>query len=89
MKKRFAKFKRKPIIVEAAQWNKGSPMLPGMDDGACGDWGCSEETPIIHMRDGDELWVNDGDWVIKEGRGRYSVMDQSEFEKTYEKISES
>lgn len=79
------KFRKKPVVIEATQWHLGDPMLPGMDDGGCGDFGCSRQSPQIHTLEGS-LHVSSGDWIITGVKGEIYPCKPDIFSETYEAV---
>ena len=81
------KFRRKPVIVEAEQYN-GSFNHHEIPVGVC-RWvrpGCPE-APHVHTAHNQAVLVVEGDWIIAEpdGRGYYPCKPDI-FEAIYEKV---
>jgi hypothetical protein len=81
----MAKFRRKPIVIDAVQWD-GLARVRGMCDGAvCGlkpeNW--SEHVHTMH--DGQMVELTPGDWIIPEPDGVHFYPCKPEvFSATYE-----
>ncbi len=81
----MAKFRKKPVVIEAVQYDYHSTVPEGvcMDD-------CREPNlfgPHIHTLEG-LMNVSPKDWVIKGINGEYYPCKPDIFEKTYEPIIE-
>jgi len=77
----MAKYRKKPVIVEATQWHAGDPPLPGMRKSVL-------PSAIYYVRTGQGVVpVHDGDWVIKED-GEYSICKPDDFNWAYEFVLE-
>ena len=83
----MAKFRKKPIVIEAEQWFPGK-KLDGVCLSSCYD---TVETfpgrarPHIHTLEGP-LRVSDGDWIITGVNGEKYPCKPDIFEKTYESV---
>lgn len=78
----MGKFQKKPIIVEAVQWNK-----PGDHPAVfCRTFGNETELPYVKGKQG-YVPVHEGDWIITEldGSGYYPCADDV-FHATYEEV---
>lgn len=87
----MAKFRKKPVIIEAMQFRSG------MDAGDI----CKFVTADCTLNHGDgeevismtldtlegEMAVNDGDWIIKGVAGEFYPCKPDIFEKTYEPVT--
>ena len=85
----MAKYRKKPIVVEATQWHKGDPPLPGMRKIP---WLSSFPEPddpdfVIRTAVGSKR-VNDGDWVITGIEGKRLLCKPDIFAKTYERVDD-
>lgn len=77
------RFKTKPIIVEAIQWDGKDDNLirnfikrPYIKQGS---------TIIIHSNKGDMI-TNLTDWIVKDPNGEYMIYDENTFEELYEEV---
>ncbi len=74
-------FKAKPKIIEAEQFSKSKP-LPFRNDGVC----CFDGVRwYIHTLEG-QLFISEGDWIIKGVKGEVYPIKNDIFEMTYEKV---
>ena len=75
------KFRKKPVVIEAIQWNGDiEPMLDfykGME--------CRDGELYIRTLEG-EMHVSLGDFIIKGVQGEFYPCKPDIFERTYEKI---
>lgn len=77
----MAKYRKKPIIVEAEQW------FPQVTNAKAVTAINSPDFAIIETLEGNML-VRSGDWIVKGIKGeRYPVKD-SIFKATYEKVED-
>lgn len=81
----FKKFKKKPVIIEAVQWDGSNNEL------------IKEFVKSNYSIQGDELYIRTlegcmtasvGDWVIKGVEGEFYPCKPDIFEKTYEEVFE-
>jgi len=76
----MAKFRKKPVVIEAEQFSKDSP-LPFHKEGVL----CHDGTKwYISTLEGD-MTVSEGDWVIRGVKGEYYPCKPDIFEATYER----
>jgi hypothetical protein len=85
---RMAKYRKKPVVIEAVQWQGTKQswneiMDMGLTRWKPGDTG--SETFIIETLEGDHL-VRKGDYVIKGVKGEFYPCKPDVFEATYEPI---
>ena len=81
------KYRKKPVVVEAVQWNGKNAtevlLLAGFDKKNIGD--LYDDTPItIHTLEGD-MTASIGDYIIKGVNGEFYPCKPDIFEKTDEK----
>lgn len=69
-------YRKKPVIINAFQWNEGEPWVEGMELGANG-------SPVIKTLEG-EMIVTSGDYIITGVKGERYPCKPDIFEKTYE-----
>ena len=90
-KGRDMKFKKKPVVIEAYQWN-GKSLLDAMK--FCSKNGLPQFNVggrngksglIIPTLEGDHL-AEYGDWIIRGIHGEYYPCKPDIFEKTYERV---
>jgi hypothetical protein len=81
------KFRKKPVVVEAEQFQPETEALPFADKSAVG---LDEIGWYVTTAHGHRTPIAPGDWIIPEpdGRGFYSVKADI-FENTYEPIPEA
>ena len=77
----MAKYRKKPVVVEAVQfWPEERPW----PEGVCVNPGCPQErSPHIHTLEGDHL-VSPGDFVITGVKGERYPCKADIFAATYE-----
>ena len=80
----MAKFRKRPIVIEAEQFFSNKIPLPFRDRGACMFDG---ERWYVVTAHGQETTIVDGDWIIPEpdGRGFYPCKADI-FAKTYDLV---
>ena len=81
------KFRKKPVTIEAIQWNGSNvtelyAFTKGVDDVRY-----SDDTLIIPTLEGDMV-ATKGDWIIKGIKGEYYPCKPDIFEATYEPVEE-
>lgn len=93
----MAKFRKKPVVVEAEQWFPGKLkgiVLQPNDLGAplrwWDEWGhcnpfCGEQIGWIGTLEGGHV-VTSGDWIIQGARGELYPCKDEIFVKTYEPV---
>lgn len=78
----MAKFRKKPIVIEAEQWFPGKFIESvGHDVGQLSDYG------TIETLEGN-MTVSPGDWIITGISGEKYPCKPDIFEKTYEEVVE-
>ena len=78
------KFRKKPAIIEAEQYNRGRPA----PDGVCRDESCwVVEGDHVHTLEGP-LRVSHLDWIITGVKGEKYPCKPDIFEATYELVEE-
>ncbi len=80
----MAKFRKKPVIIEAWQNIKGNKIPDWLQGNGTGESG---GTIIIVMLEGT-MTAKPGDWIIKGIEGECYLCKSNIFEKTYESVSE-
>ena len=88
----MAKFRKKPVVIEAVQWN-GRSLQDAIDferKNQLPNWsvgGRDGKTGIIiHTLEGDHL-AEQGDWIIKGIQGEFYPCKPDIFDKTYEPVT--
>lgn len=83
----MAKFRKKPVVIEAEQFIAGAPTAP---DGICFLDSCKEyfQGPHVHTLEGS-LHVSSGDWIITGVKGEKYPCKPDIFEATYEPLQEA
>ena len=81
----MGKLRKKPVVIEAEQFNIGAP-LPFGDRAACA---LDSDGWYVTTAHGQRTPIVDGDWIIPEpdNRGFYPCKPDI-FEATYEKVEE-
>jgi hypothetical protein len=83
----MAKFRKKPVVIEAIQWN-------GPSDNAAlrefaGHWvNLGDEDNIITTLEGS-MRISRGDWIIKGVKGEFYPCKPDIFEATYDPVPSS
>ncbi len=79
----MAKFRKKPVVIEAFQW-KDKPPFPPEFSGLHSVALINEREQLqIKTLEGD-MAANDGDWIIKGVNGEFYPCKPDIFAKTYE-----
>lgn len=88
------KYRKKPVIVDAVQWNKPGdhPMVLPMPKDAWWDAGLkhpdeAEKYGFIWTLEGGHL-VTPGDWIITGVKGEHYPCKPDIFEATYERVED-
>jgi len=87
----MAKYKEKPIFVEAVQYNGHNIDTIWEAFGADKVYGPTEKNPdwlIIETFYEDFERANIGDWIIKLKEGALEVINPEDFDNTYELVQE-
>jgi hypothetical protein len=82
----MAKYRKKPVVVEATQWRKGDEPLPCMTpygDSVIEQFPHYEGFYFIETLEGNHH-VSDGDYVITGVKGEHYPCKPDIFEATYE-----
>ncbi len=78
------KFRKRPIVVEAAQFLEGQPIPRGV----CFGWRCGDNSKVPHLHtihEGQRVDIKFGEWVIPEPDGEHFYPCKPDiFEATYE-----
>lgn len=93
----MAKFRKKPVVVEAEQYSQERHTREGhLPPGAYPrhvaqeDGSSHEGMPAVRTMYGDEIVLEDGDWVILEGGGNRARLCRPDmFEEAYEPVEET
>ena len=78
------RFRKRPVVIEAAQWHAGDAPLPGMEPYKHMPWGMSY---VINTLEGQML-VTDGDWIITGVKGERYPCKPDIFAASYELVAE-
>jgi hypothetical protein len=83
------RFRKKPIIIEAVQFNGSNCFVVaafmGLGDLTGNNVLHSTDTPVIHTLEGD-LTASPGDWIIKGVNGEFYPCKPDIFDKLYDPI---
>lgn len=82
----MAKFRKKPVVIEAVQFWNDQPFPKEVCD--CGADPMHYGAPHIHTLEGIHD-VSEGDWIIKGVKGEFYPCKPDIFEATYEAVDES
>lgn len=88
------KFRKKPVVIEAMQWDGSlsrADEIIAWAGGDVGPIGCSADgdrayDPFINTLEG-EMTISDGDWIIRGIAGEFYPCKPDIFEATYEAVS--
>ena len=80
----MAKFKKKPVVIEAVQWNgsNSQEIANFFGEVMYGEW--ANTIPIVTLKGTMEASL--GDWIIKGVNGEFYPCKPEIFEKTYEAV---
>ena len=81
----MAKYRKKPIVVEAEQWVLGKEVAGVFWRLTCPDAWCGESNPHVHTLEGLRA-VRPGDWIITGVNGEKYPCKPDIFEATYELV---
>jgi len=83
----MGKYRKKPIVIEAVQWNGDNLIevkMLGVERKFQKD--INKDNLVIHTLEGD-MTARKGDWIIKGVSGEIYPCKPDIFEKTYEKVN--
>ncbi|KKK84672.1 hypothetical protein LCGC14_2780980 [marine sediment metagenome] len=87
----MGKYRKKPVVIEAVQWDGESGTANEfIGEAYGGDWEyatAANSAILIHALDGKTLCQVE-DWIIKEGNGIFSLCKPDIFEATYEPVED-
>jgi hypothetical protein len=84
----MAKFRKKPVVIEAVQYNGGNwNEINSFMEGSLSIHPI-HKSPMIHTLEGDHL-VTKGDFVIKGVKGEFYPCKPDIFAATYEPVEEA
>jgi hypothetical protein len=81
----MSKFRKKPVVIEAAQFLEGKPI----PNGVCFGWRCNgDKHQHVHtIHENQKVYVEFGDWIVPEPNGEnYYPIKPDIFEATYEPV---
>jgi hypothetical protein len=81
----MAKFRKRPIIIEAEQYDENADNLPFTDRGDPMEYDEDEHRQYINTLEGKQ-WVTHGDWIIKGVKGEFYPCKPDIFAMTYEDV---
>lgn len=90
----MAKYRKKPVVIEAVQWNGSDKSLleikklhsvPPIAQAWCLRQGEQLELPTLEGK----MWANKGDWIIRGVKGEIYPCKPDIFEATYEFVEET
>ena len=85
----MAKFRKKPVVIEAVQWTGANHLLPETfmkDSGAYMSYDRKQLGEIMIPTLEGEMTASVGDWIIKGVNGEFYPCKPDIIEKTYEPI---
>jgi hypothetical protein len=84
----MAKYRKKPIVIEAQQFHvRKHPWPTGVRARQCVDEdGCPFDGPTVIDTSEGELHVSEGDWIITGIKGERYPCKPDIFEATYERV---
>jgi hypothetical protein len=80
----MAKYRKKPIVIEAEQYLEGDHDLPFVEEGVL-DYDEDTHRQQVHTPEG-WLTVSHGDWIIRGVKGEFYPCKPDVFEATYELV---
>lgn len=87
------KFKKKPVVIEAIQFNPSNPERRGHFGAKTGDmfdvfpvWLDDKGPFLLIQTEEGEMRANPGDWIITGIKGERYPCKSDIFEATYEKV---
>lgn len=84
----MAKYKKKPIVIEAVKWTGENPVeIINFKKGLPVDFRDNNEI-LIETLEGNMI-AKAGDWIIKDIKGEYYPCKPDIFEATYELVIEN
>jgi len=85
----MAKYRKKPVVVEAEQYTEYGKLIKGMCN-SCSCYSKGNDKPHVHtIHDGQIVNLEIGDWIIPEPDGKYFYPIKPDiFEETYELVKE-
>lgn len=79
----MAKFRKKPVVIEAEQFRLRDAPLPFNLEGVC----CySADTGWFVMTLEGPLHISEGDWIIRGVKGEFYPCKPDIFDETYEAV---
>jgi hypothetical protein len=80
------KYRKKPVVIEAVQWNGHLETLQLFSVGVpeAEQELCSDEVKIVTLE--GTMTAKHGDWIIRGVNGEFYPCKQDIFEKTYERV---
>ena len=89
----MTRYRRRPPIVEAVQWDGSSHTANafiGEDYGVDWEYQSTEAQDIVvHPRQWLKAWVKVGDWLVKNRGGSFHSYTPEEFTERFEEIDAS
>ena len=92
----MAKFRKKPVVIEAMQFKTNNEIgSPNMD--SIVNWVNQGKMKVVAWHNGTDIFINTlegemranvGDWIIKGVNGEFYPCKPDIFEKTYERVEE-
>lgn len=79
----MAKYRKKPVVIEAMQWN--GPADDAHLEFFAGHWVSLGPKPYITTPEG-EMSISPGDWVIRGVKGEYYPCKPDIFKATYDAV---
>jgi len=79
------KFRKKPVVIEAIQWNNNMYEIIEFGDGS-DNFGFSGDNCTINTLEGNMV-ASPLDWIIKGVNGEFYPCKPDIFEKTYELVN--
>lgn len=80
----MAKYRKKPVVIDAIQWNGNKDMLPEIKT-FMGYFQYANGNLIIQTLEGN-MQASPGDYIIKGVNGEFYPCKPDIFEKTYEPV---
>jgi len=87
----MAQYRKKPVVIDAIQWNGGNlTELASLGGAREYEQDFMSDSIVIHTLEGDMTTANKGDWIIKGISSKQGIhfwpVKPDYFEENYEKV---
>jgi len=85
----MAKYRKKPVVIEAFQWDGGIASADKIEEWSGGKTACRGLPPKIYIGTLEgEMSADPNYWIIKGVKGEFYPCKPDIFEATYEKVDD-